>query len=252
MERNKLEDIEKYFSIDPVRVNYLINIGDKSGAFYVETPKVACTTIKRTLQFIELEGAADRMPKDVHNRGQSPLNSLANTNRLLTDYLADKQFFKFCFVRNPFTRILSAYLDKLVTNQWEKNLRAPQLGFDSQADITFLDFLRRIRDQEPAEMDIHWCPQVLLTGMEYIDYDFIGRFERLYDDFQGVLDKLSRITPAGLQRSLFTIQEGKFYKTAAADKLKDYYDEEATRILTEIYARDFELLSYSMDIPLTA
>jgi hypothetical protein len=47
--------------------------------------------------------------------------------------------------------------------------------------LTFRQFVARLRETNPARYDLHWRPQHLFLGATQLD--FVGRFERLADDF---------------------------------------------------------------------
>ena len=86
-----------------------------------ETPKAACSSIKRLLHKIELHDTPYQPNKNVHDRAHSPL--LRPTQlppRAFTECLTSAGWFRFAFVRNPFTRVLSAYLDKIRRDRPEK------------------------------------------------------------------------------------------------------------------------------------
>ncbi|MBD0335929.1 MAG: sulfotransferase family 2 domain-containing protein [Cyanobacteria bacterium Co-bin13] len=94
--------------------NLSIHISLKHRYLYVDTPKVGCSTIKLTLQRLELEDeqfARDDF-EDIHLRKFSPLLMPIQVGPL-DAFLSRSDIFKFCFVRNPYTRVLSCYLDKI-------------------------------------------------------------------------------------------------------------------------------------------
>ena len=97
--------------------DYLFNISVKKGYLYVETPKVACSTIKRSLQLLEVGPEIVPPPRKIHERSCSPLLTPSQVGSLFLECAYSDNFFRFCFVRNPYTRILSCYLDK-VYNQY--------------------------------------------------------------------------------------------------------------------------------------
>lgn len=112
--------------------------------------------------------------------------------------LNDKTYFKFTFVRNPWTRIASAYLDKFVVM---KRLGKPVLsalygfygnnmsGEQLDKSITFSQFVSYLYQTEDQHLNVHWKPQHLF--FEGIDnLDFIGRFENLAEDYQYLKRKL--------------------------------------------------------------
>src|SRR5689334_14598047 len=145
---------------------YFCNISQKYRYFYLATPKVACTTAILTLQKAELEDinvSAD--PPDVHDREHSPLLKPMQVGRL-SALLESPEYFKFCFVRNPFTRLLSCYLDKIAGEHpvtfFQKSLILRQLGRqldDMLQFVSFEEFVDAVAAQRLEEMESHWSVQ---------------------------------------------------------------------------------------------
>ena len=211
--------------------NYLWNYSAKLNCAYIEVPKVCCTTIKAMMQAVELDCSAGELSlAQIHNRDASPL---LNFDSLVEAGIGDYR--TFTFVRNPYTRIYSAYKDKLVDNQWEKNRRAENLGFSAEEDIPFLEFLRVIRDRSQQSMDIHWLSQSAI--LEDRTIDFIGRFEQFDNDYYIIASALglppdteSRIT----------------HSTGTGNSILRRLCREEISIINEIYERDFSSFNYLM------
>ena len=130
--------------------------------FYCETPKVACSTIKLTLYRAELE---DEMFNRAENR-QLHIHDLSP----LLDPMKVPEFsarlqglFKFCFVRDPVARLLSAYLDKIVRCKPQKMQILRIIKRQDQPDypISFPKFVDLVSGQNPEELDPHWSIQYL-------------------------------------------------------------------------------------------
>jgi hypothetical protein len=99
--------------------------------------------------------------------------------------LARPDFFKFCFVRHPFTRLVSCYLDKIAGNRVQKREILAHMGLpthDLTIAVSFRDFVRAVVEQPIVNMDPHWRPQFYQTMQATITYDFVGRFENLGTD----------------------------------------------------------------------
>lgn len=234
-------DLYNRLSTKPATTNYLYNIALKKKILYVETPKVACTQIKRMLQRLEA-GPSEILPKNIHDKEQSPLASPSNLGGEFFKVLYG-DYFRLIFVRNPITRILSCYLDKFVKNKWEKSRRLPELGFDPEHELTFLEFLTCISKQNPTEMDVHWMPQTSILSLDSVKYDFVGRFENFSEDFERVHRRL------GMEYTV--CKETRKHRTNASDLVREFYNEKELRVLKSIYMEDFVRLMYSDDIQLT-
>ena len=133
--------IQMIFNQPQSLANYLCHWSNKHSYVYVETPKVACTTIKRVLQQAEANGLlVYGTPDDVYYRKYSPLLSPCSNISAFADAMISDDYFRFCFVRNPFTRILSCYLDKMVENVFERNPVIPKLGLNPDNPPSFASF----------------------------------------------------------------------------------------------------------------
>ncbi len=234
--------LRKIFPYPVGRSDYLIHCSERARMIYVETPKVACSTIKRMLQVVELNGDLSRLPEQVHDRKASPLKSPKTIENDVRDLFFGGGYFLFSFVRNPYTRVLSAYLDKFVNNAWERNRRAPKLGLDPDAEITFSDFLRAVRMQRDSEKDIHWMPQAFLLQPKKISYDFIGRFENFQIGFD-LVAKRAGFTGDGDQ-ALIRKDD---HKTNASDRVTAFVHDLERELILDIYKADFDQFGYSRD-----
>ncbi len=151
----------KYCPQVPVAAfDYGLNMSLRHSYVYVETPKVACSSIKSTLLRLELDDPGFYRVdfEDVHNRAFSPLLKPSQIGDL-DQFLARSSIFKFCFVRNPYSRLLSAWLDKIAGNRKQKAQVLLQLGHDPNRldrEISFEKFVRAVVAQPVSVMDPHW------------------------------------------------------------------------------------------------
>jgi hypothetical protein len=223
-------------------VSYVVHCSTRRSFLYVESAKVGCTSIKRFLQLAEVDGDEERLPRDVHDRDASPIPRLRQMDRGLADVMADPRIFKFAFVRNPYTRVLSAYLDKMVVNAYEKNRLAPKLGLDPTQEITLLDYLGALAVGDRLYGDIHWMPQVYLISPAHIPYDLIGRFEH----FREGLEAVARRVAPELEHSLDRLR-GEDHRTGAAAHVRELVNDREARLIRTLYAADFDAFAYGRD-----
>lgn len=165
------------------------------GYFYVETPKVACSKIKSVLQ--SLSGFP--IPSEVMSiHYRKPPSEFVSDIFSLDDQSYKRSLddlFKFCFVRDPFERLYSAYKDKVINSKgdfWDnyrKQIRSINKLTDS-CDITFESFVNYVEITPDHERDIHWRSQSRLLKPSLIPYDFIGNQETFDRDFSHVLSVL--------------------------------------------------------------
>lgn len=221
--------------------NYLCHLSNRQRYLYVATPKVACTAIKHSLQQAEVNDAlVFRHYGQEHFPHLSPLLAPLDSPGLYFEALERDDWFRFTFVRNPFSRALSCYLDKIVNSDEERQRLLPELGLDPAAGIpSFKDFLERIADQADHQKDEHWAPQSWLTQPELMRYHFVGRLECFDEDFRRVCQKL------GIAERMSTVR----HSTNAGEKISAFYGAEEIEIVQAIYARDFTYFGYDSRTP---
>jgi len=222
---------------------YGVNISLQYKYIFVETPKCACSTIKLSLQRLELDNPnlVFKEFEEIHWREYSPLlnpKQVGSFARLLND----GRYFKFCFVRHPFTRLLSAYLDKIRRNRIQKEDILRQLGLPLSAlnkDISFADFVKAVVEQPISMMNPHWRIQYYQTMQTGIHYDFIGRFEQFAEDFRAIGKKLS----PDFEKYFVVDQRD---ATDAAAAINEYLTDELKGLIYQKYKRDFDHFGYDV------
>ncbi len=230
-----------------MKLNHAIYLSNQHTVF-VYVPKVACTGWKNIFRY--LNGAEDYLegPK-AHDRRQSGLqylDMLPNGEALLND----THIKKICFVRNPYTRILSAWLNKFlpkhslpkfvaIQNEVSEYARL-QLKMDPANSPSFYAFLHWIQHSGSTYVkDEHWLSQTDIVGSDISIYDFVGRFETLEKDIEHVLKLLRCDASFPPARGLLT---------NANSKIDMYYTPREISLVKSIYQKDFETLGYSTDI----
>ena len=241
-----LNEIKKYLTyVNQIQFEYGVNISLKYNYVYVETPKVGCSTIKDTLQRMELDypELVREDSDDIHRRNYSPLTSPSQTCGI--DRLLDNpDFFVFCFVRNPYARLLSAYLDKIVTGRNPKKSILIAMGedySDLSREISFQEFVDTICQQSVLQMDVHWRIQYYQTFQDTINYDFIGRMENFQLDCRYVFSKI-RDDYANYYRSELR------HATSSAALLGELYNDNLKEKVFNKYKIDFEYFGYDENV----
>ncbi|CAI5486510.1 unnamed protein product, partial [Closterium sp. Naga37s-1] len=208
-------------------------------AIYCFVPKVACTGWKTW--FREQQGQNN--VSDVfltHDKARSGLRILAYhfPEHRVIELLTRPDFFKFSFVRNPYTRLASVYLNKHVGGGppysrqfWNKMFFRKFIPFRrlvkaKKGDelFTFGEFawlLRQMREQRRGRMESHVQPQIDACQFDKIRFDFVGRFENLAEDVGLVLQRLNRTVG---ESGAFKISKDA-HPTNAGSKLLELYDE---------------------------
>jgi hypothetical protein len=194
---------------------------------YISNAKVAGTTIVTTLLKAECSPFLHRHNTAEARKAISSERDPAAFWRAVND--ADT--FKFAFVRNPYTRVLSGYLDKVLR---DRQIRA-ELGYNDGDQVTFGDFLRNIANRDLHGLNRHFRPQSLLISPK-LQLDLLGRLETFDRDFQVVLDRLG--APA--------YEDDRTHRTDAARHLTLIGSEEK-RLIDEIYNEDFRRFGYETE-----
>lgn len=176
---------------------------------YCPIGKVASTSLIRVfvqMSNLPIETAALELPRGyIHDYAKHNLTLAAHHNQAeAVKILNDQSYFKFAIVRNPWTRLISAYLDKFVVKPHiRKSLFLPRnikqvidsvygakgLNPDYRKSISFRQFVEYIKSTKDEHLDGHWKPQYLYLGN--IQFDFIARFENLTEDFEYIKQKLN-------------------------------------------------------------
>ena len=221
---------------------------------FAYVPKVACTNWKAVLR--QLSGCADYLDCNLaHDRRGGDLVYLSE--RPDRDaLLQDPALRRFAFVRNPYTRLLSAYLNKIEPlNHGDPDWIGPAAreahraaaGFAGQAPdaaVGFGDFAHWIAASGHAlARNEHWLPQSAILAPAQVHYDFIGRFERLREDAPHLLALMGAKIPFPTREQL------DFPGTGAGSRVADYYTETIAATVAAAYADDFRDFGYSTALP---
>jgi hypothetical protein len=154
-----------------------------------------------------------------------------------TDYRAANpekfaRFFKFAFVRNPWDRLVSTYAFlrdggmNEMDRQWAREHLAPYADFD--------DFVRRGLALEAVRSWVHFRPQTdfICDADGKILMDFVGRYERLDEDFAVVAKTLHR----NVALPVTNVSRRSGYV--------DYYTAETRDLVGRLYGSDVAAFDY--------
>ncbi|WP_216824141.1 sulfotransferase family protein [Dietzia sp. WMMA184] len=210
--------------------------------------KNANWTLKTIFRSVEMEAIGPGYKvESAHQLFNPPLISPYQVGEEFYANEVLQSYYKFTFVRNPYTRLLSCYLDRIHGNPRSVPRRRFNTvsGFSSNDEVTFSDFVQIISSQKSIDMNDHWRDQYsnLLAGN--VSFDFIGRFENMREDLEHVFK--ARIPDSDLYRRLER-QNNSPQVTSAGSLLSKYYSDELVEIVSERYRMDFETFGYSTDL----
>jgi len=201
------------------------------GFFYARLPKVANTTILGSLV-----DAARARGVTGHDRVRHFFARPRTARRSDVEWIAGSAF-KFAFVRDPFARTLSAYLDKIVRNRPEGRRARRWFAAHGIGEPDFTDFCRYL-DDGGINDDPHWARQTDVLVMPLDALDFVGRMERLHGDLCAVHCRLFGASPEEIA-----------YRgpraTGSASLIEQHYSDEAYSTVRRLYAEDFSRLGYA-------
>lgn len=140
------------------------------------------------------------------------------------------EYFKFSFVRNPWSRIVStfAYGKKMAEESdpwtdWANHLK----------DLDFLNFTK----EYGPEIQLEWVSEQKISkndlGEPDIGLDFIGKNETLQEDFNYICDKI------GVHRQKIAHVNKNPHK-----HYTEHYNNETRDIISKKYAKDIEFFGY--------
>jgi len=185
---------------------------------FIHIPKTAGTSVEAQL----IDQSSELYSNQWHTRIKSaPLNHLT-LQELISNSLVEldtaKNYFKCCFVRNPWSRVISEirYLgDALAGENYEQKIIS-LCQIDSYAN--------------------HIRPQVDFIDNSYgIEMDFVGRFENLEHDFQRLCEL------AGLNQTL----KLDHLNQSRHRPYRDYYSPFTRQLVADKYHQDIERFAYS-------
>ena len=178
----------------------------------------------------------------------------------------------FTCVRNPYSRILSSFFDKIcgiqrngkryrgnlipqIMQRYGVEVGSPEDNFDFDQVASFRWFLLFARDtirwRRPMEPDIHW------SAMSGHIATFIvngGRYDSIFptEDFNPGMRKVLDRAHVRHDLDLETVprfNESEGHGPKRAHPVEDYFDDLSMHLVKEIYHRDFELFKYDFDDP---
>jgi hypothetical protein len=243
---------------------------ESESVVYRVVPKCACSTIGQIMHYADhgefFDGDIHDARTGIHKWALDP------SRNAISDRVKNHSAYAFTCVRNPYTRILSSFFDKICGIQrngkrYRGNL-VPLLiqkygidvgGDDGKAEFdqiaSFRRFLLFVRDtirwRRPMEPDIHWSAMSGHISTFIINggtYDQIFWTEHFEDGMQQVIDAIETRHPVVLA-DIPRFNESEGHGPERLHPVEDYFDDLSMHLMREIYKRDFELFRYDFDNP---
>ena len=216
-----------------------IVVDDEHKIVYCTIPKVGTTTWKRIL------GDVRGLPKDIRIHRW-------NLWRRLYQYSEEERskilqsYFKFVFVREPLSRLLSAFKDKFIGSDKRVSKRAraaivkayrPQ-DFNPRYNLVNLSEFVQFFSRRNVYRNQHWRQYEKLCHSCVIKYNFIGHLETLEEDAALVLKM------AGIDNR---VSFPPVHKSTGTSDVLTYYSKVPPQYIArlgESYRSDFEMFGY--------
>ncbi len=195
---------------------------------YSRIPKAANTTVVANLYNRETGKCLTYDASFVKKDYFSTLSSL-NADKI--DRLSS--FFKFTMVRNPMTRICSAYLDKINKSQSTKaNMVRNLLNIHPDIMLSFDDFLDYL-EQGGINQNGHWSLQKDLLCFPIDEYEIIGKVENIDIDLLNILKRIY-----GTECELISARKHR------TDNQNMILKRSQKKKIYKLYQEDYELFGY--------
>ncbi len=252
----------KKSDLGPVTAQYVKAIGWRSlnlhthislvnNYVYVEVPKAGCGTMKATLGGVEAArmgpAMVERVQENPHDRMKATpfVKPFQLPTWLLEDVLTSADFARFTVVREPASRLLSGYLEKVGQGLKQSrgivdDLKASTGEEIAPEDITLEQFIEVVASQASRDQDPHWRRQADHLGLGIVDYDAVIHLEQLDASWARI----------GVLTGISDLQE-QFYcrnSTGAGARMGDYYTPDLLARVATAYAGDYEILDYPSPI----
>ena len=237
---------------------------------YRVVPKCACSTIGQIMYFSD---HGEFFEGDIHDAtGGMHKWAIDDSQPLITKNVQNHKSYAFTCVRNPYTRVLSSFFDKICGIQrngkrYRGNL-VPLLiqkygievgGEDGKEEFdqikSFRRFLLFVRDtirwRRPMDPDIHWSAMSGHISTFIVNggrYDNIFYTEKFNEGMQSVLDAVEMEHSVDLN-SIPRFNESEGHGPKRAHPVEDYFDDLSMHLIYEIYKRDFNVFKYDFEDP---
>ncbi|WP_158547710.1 sulfotransferase family protein [Rhodosalinus sediminis] len=216
--------------------------------FFNRIKKSGNSTVTAFLAELAAEETGQRFGtvRDAKKAALSPVRCSWREAREMRDYT------RFTVVRNPYDRVLSAFLNKVALGEEGSDSRKRRFrvvpGWGEATPDGFARFVAFL-DERGLHHDRHWWPQRELLVMPPERFHLIGRLETLPEDMARLLTMIGRdperARSLGQPHPLEASQPLKI--TGATAKRAAFYTPQLAQTVGRLYAADFETFGYPED-----
>jgi Sulfotransferase family len=215
---------------------------------YFDVPKAACTQMKELLRSIEgappitvFAGGAWETRRDmfIHSRENVPLPSLIELeDTMQKDVLEAPNFLRMTVVRNPYTRLASAWKNKIrLCEPAGRDIYARIKGglpdFGKKSVVSFPEFVEYLANEcDLRNCDGHWRRQTDHAFFPALNFSLVARVERFGEGLRAFEQHLGLAQlPMAAGRNMSIVGDAP-YTSELADQVYS------------LYRSDFEVLGY--------
>ena len=243
---------------------------ESESVVYRVVPKCACSTIGQIMYYSD---HGEYFDGDIHDAtGGMHKWALEDSQAAITRNVQAHEAFAFTCVRNPYTRILSSFFDKicgiqrngkryrgnlvpLLIQKYGIEVGSPEDNFEFDQIKSFRRFLLFARDtirwRRPMEPDIHWSAMSGHISTFIVNggrYNKIFWTEQFNDGMQQVLDSIETPKPVKLA-DVPRFNESEGHGPKRAHPVEDYFDDLSMHLVYEVFKKDFNLFKYDFENP---
>ncbi|KAK6180229.1 hypothetical protein SNE40_012421 [Patella caerulea] len=183
------------------KVTNMIFMDRKIGLTYCPVQKSGCTFWKRIFRYFNKErlGLNINSPSEL-SRHSVHFESWPDNVRVRFDPVTISNTTRMMFVRDPYARLWSAYLDKFyLPDFWyvgkeiaRRRPRPKKHSLRCGHDITFREFIHYALSSDPKSADGHWLPIVQLCDPCQFLPNFVGKVEHFNRDAKEILRNIGQ------------------------------------------------------------
>jgi len=197
----------------------------KEKLIYIDISKNASTSIKFSLLTLLKSKKIDEI--EIHKLYKKNSKNKLNSNEI-------ENYFKFIVIRNPFDRLVSCYVDKILNKKklnyhyrYYFNLLKPNTSFET--------FAKKICKIPEFLSERHFSSQHISLYYKNIYLpNYIIKFENLKNDFEFIKKK-------------YKLNSLPHYNNSNKIDYKEYYNEELAKIVYNRYKKDINIFGYEKE-----
>lgn len=232
---------------------------------YRVVPKCACSTIGQIMFYSD---HGEFFDGDIHDASHGVHKwAIEDSQPKIEANVLGHKSFAFTGVRNPYSRILSSFFDKICGIQrngkrYRGNmvpLLIQKYGIEVEGEFDQIKSFRRfllfardtVRWRKPMDPDIHWSAMSGHISTFIVNggaYDSIFHTENFNEGMQSVLDRTETSQSLDLN-AIPRFNESEGHGPKRAHPVEDYFDDLSMHLVYEMYKKDFQLFKYDSESP---